>query len=81
MGVFSAGYIETARTSDDYICATIYFKLISSVFSALRVFAVWQQSYVWASAVLILGIAPAATNLVWEAFGYVLRYAYSTSSI
>ena len=34
------------------------------VFSAIRVFAIWQRSYSWACVVFLLGIVPAATNLV-----------------
>lgn len=34
------------------------------VFSALRVFAIWDRSYVWSLVVFALGIMPFAINLV-----------------
>ena len=53
---------KQARFHDCYHPPCSYCQAL--VFSAIRIFAIWRQSYAWACTVLLLGIVPVATNLV-----------------
>ena len=59
-----AGYIGTARKQAHFITTISLCSQWYTVFSAIRVFAIWRRSYIWACVVLLLGIVPVATNLV-----------------
>lgn len=39
-----------------------------AVFAALRVFAIWNRSYVWSMIVLALGLVPFGTNMVSRSY-------------
>lgn len=50
----------------------------TALFSALRVFAIWNRSYFWALLVLVLGLAPFITNVYARA---IAQYQYMTGII
>ncbi|PCH38860.1 hypothetical protein WOLCODRAFT_50816, partial [Wolfiporia cocos MD-104 SS10] len=45
-------------------CVTMASILLWAVFSALRIYAVYNRSYIWATVTLILGLMPMFANLV-----------------
>ena len=62
--LYFAGYTQTACKQAHLTVVSHICVLNSAVFSAIRVFAIWHQSYSSACIVLLLGIVPVATNLV-----------------
>lgn len=73
------GFIQTARTLHA-ACLSPRYPLILHipVFAALRVFAIWNKSYVWSLPVFALSMAPFVTNLVRVAFSRTSRVFWLT---
>ena len=76
-------YIEGARKPKRSLsyCSHHTKSSATVVFSAMRVFAVWNRSYLWALASLILGLVPVMTNLVQIAFLERSLSAYYSSCL
>ena len=66
--LFVAQFIGTARKHAHFTATSLLCSMARvhyyTVFSAIRVFAIWQRSYTWPCIILLLGIVPIATNLV-----------------
>ena len=63
-----AGYVQTACKLPYLTIPCHYTLSLIKVFSALRIFAISNRSYVLSSCVFVLGLMPLGTNLVSSNF-------------
>lgn len=60
------GYVQTACKLSFGNASHIFWRIADqrAVFSALRIFAIWNQNYALSLCVLMLGLVPLGTNIV-----------------